>query len=295
MRCACIDIGSNTTRLLVVEPTRHGLATVRQERVFLPLSGIDRGGVARRRAGALIRAVERLAALAASDGVAAGSVQAVATQALRVLPDDQREQLLAQLSAAAGAGVELLSTEREAELAFRGATAGADPRSGPVAVVDVGGGSTEVVVGVPGAVPLWWYSAPLGSRGLTERCLPSDPPTASELGAAAAVATEQLAPATAAPAVERVLTVGGGTQSLARLLDGRPADERLLGDALRMLTTAGSRTIAARHDIDDRRARTLPAALVLLVAAVAPLGRPVEPGAGGVREGLLLERLAREQ
>lgn len=292
MRCACIDIGSNTTRLLVAEPAPHGLLTIRQERVFLPLSGIERGGVARRRAGTLIRAVERLAALAVADGVGPGNVQAVATQALRTLPDRLRDQVLEQIAAAAGAAVELLSAEREAELAFRGATAGADPRSGPIAVVDVGGGSTEVVVGWPGAAPLWWYSVPLGSHGLTERCLVDDPPGTEQLARAAAVAAERLAPASAAPAADRVLTVGGGTQSLARLLDGRPADEQALAGLLRSLTAAGSTTIAVRHGIDERRARTLPAALILLAAAIAPLGRPAEPGAGGVREGLLLERLA---
>lgn len=291
MRCACIDIGSNTTRLLVAEAAEPGLLAIRQERVFLPLGGIERGGVARRRAGALIRAVERLAALAAADGVAPAGIQAVATQALRALPDHRRERILAQLSAAAGAEVELLSAEREAELAFRGATAGADPRAGAVAVVDVGGGSTEIVIGVPGRVPLWWHSAPLGSRGLTERCLPDDPPAPEQLAQAAVLAAEQLAAATAAPVAGRVLTVGSGTQSLARLLDGRPADERALTTALRLLTAAESARIAERYDIDQRRARTLPAALILLAAAIAPLGLPAEPGAGGVREGLILERL----
>lgn len=295
MRCACIDIGSNTTRLLVAEPGGRGLRTVRQERVFLPLGGIERDPAGSRRAATLVRTVERLAALAAADGVGRGNVRAVATQALRALPAGRREWLLARLGAAAGGEIELLSAEREAELAFRGATAGADPRSGPVAVVDVGGGSTEIVVGCPGIPPSWWCSVPLGSRVLTERCLPDDPPTTAQLEAAAAHAAEGLAAVTVAPAVGRAWTVGGSAQSLGRLLAGAAADAASLAAALRTLTAADAAAVAAAHGLDERRTRTLPAALVLLAAAIAPLGCPLEPGAGGVREGLILELLARDE
>ena len=100
----------------------------------------------------------------------------MATAALRDAPG--RDRLIARLSAAAGVPVEVLSGEEEARLAFAGATA---PLAGngvaTVVVADVGGGSTELAHGAPGAVPGWWASLPIGSGALAESFDGADPPT----------------------------------------------------------------------------------------------------------------------
>lgn len=293
MRLACLDIGSNTTRLLVADadPATGTLVPVMTERVFLPLTGLEAGDArAWQRLGTLEEAVRRLSAQARENGAVA--TVALATQALRAVPDGEREALLGRLSDAAGVPVELLTPAREAALAFAGATAAlpAGAAGAAVGVIDVGGGSTELITGPAGETPAWWCSVPLGSRVLTERHLPSDPPSTIELAAATAVAEAALAPYRPPGTPLRVWTVGGGTQSVSRLLDGRPADRRSLSDALQTVTAAPAIEVAAAHGLDERRTSLLPAALILLRAATAALGRAAEPGAGGVREGAIAER-----
>ncbi|MEI2701796.1 MAG: hypothetical protein V9E83_05260 [Baekduia sp.] len=294
MRGACIDIGSNTTRLLVADVHDGEIEPVSSERVFLPLTGIESGGeLAHRRLGTLLEVVARLAAKARAHGVAEQALIAIATQALRSLPEPESATVVAGLEAAAGTAVELLSPEREAELAFAGSTIGLDARTGPFGVIDIGGGSTELICGDRAGALHWWCSVPVGSRVLTEAHLPSDPPTTHELAAATAAA--ELALGGRRPPLDprRVLTVGGGTQSLARLLGDRPADPRSLTDALQTLTAAPAIEVAAAHGLDEQRTRLLPAALVLLRAATSALGQPALPGGGGVREGALYEAAGR--
>ena len=292
MIAGCIDIGSNTTRLLVAERDSQtgALRAVHKERVFLPLTGVEDGDpVALRRLGTLEVIVSRLAGDARACGVAPGQLRAVATQALRSVPEPERGEVLRRLSDAAGVAVELLSPDQEAQLAFAGATACVDRRCSSVGVIDVGGGSTELIIGAPGQVPTWWCSIPLGSRVLTERFLHTDPPTEAELRGAETAARTALADGSPPEMPLRVWTVGGGTQSLATLLGGRPADSSTLADTIATLTAAPAIEVAAAHGLDELRTRMLPAALVLLRAAVDLLGRPAEPGAGGAREGIVIE------
>lgn len=298
MRYGCIDIGSNTTRLLIADVPSGGspvLTPVLARRVFLPLTGMEQAApVALRRLRALDGIVGKLTQEAAAAGVAPSNLGVVATQALRSLPAGDQERVLARLADAAGTSVELLSSEREAALAFRGATACADTRAHAVGVIDVGGGSTELIVGRPGESPSWWCSVPLGSRVLTERCLPSDPPTARQLEAAAELVATALAPHRPPERPARAWTVGGGTQSLARLLGGRPAEPVTLADTLTTLTAAPAIEVAAAHGLDELRTRMLPAALVLLRAATACLGCSAEPGDGGVREAVIWDLASRD-
>ena len=81
-----------------------------------------------------------------------------------------------------GAVAEVITGTEEAELSFSGAVDELDPAAGPFVVVDLGGGSTEVVLGTDTVVAS--YSADIGCVRLTERCLHSDPPTAAEVAAA---------------------------------------------------------------------------------------------------------------
>src|SRR2546429_1686901 len=92
-------------------------------------------------------------------------------------------ELIAALEQATGLRVQPLSEEDEAEHGFVGALSRTQVDAVPVAVCDVGGGSTQIAVGTASA-PSWLRSVPLGSLRLTERCLVSDPPTRLELATA---------------------------------------------------------------------------------------------------------------
>jgi exopolyphosphatase/guanosine-5'-triphosphate,3'-diphosphate pyrophosphatase len=291
MRCACIDVGSNTTRLLVAEPDgRGGLREVLARRAFTRLGacrtadgGLDPGRVR-------ATAAEVARQLAEARAAGAGAVQVVGTAALRDAPNGA--QARAVIGAAAGCEVRVLSGEEEARLAFRGATSalggrGAAAAGGPVAVVDVGGGSTEVVCGSAESGPVWLRSLPVGSATMTERWVTGDPPTPAELAdlrAAAAAAFARLE----APAPAAAYAVGGAATSLRRLV-GQDLGAAALARALELLCAAPVAHTARRHTLHPLRVRMLPAALVLLEAAGTALDAPLRSGSGGLREGLMLE------
>src|SRR4051794_38955883 len=175
--CACIDIGSNTTRLLVGECAGATVRPLIQERAFTWLGAGSPVDAAT--ADAVIAALRAQAARAR--GAGAARMRIVATAGLRRAPG--ADALVAELAAAAGAPVGVLSEQEEAALAFRGATAALSRKDGPVAVLDVGGGSSEVAVGEPGAPPRWWASVPLGSA-VVHRVCGGDPPGPAALARA---------------------------------------------------------------------------------------------------------------
>jgi exopolyphosphatase/guanosine-5'-triphosphate,3'-diphosphate pyrophosphatase len=293
VRCACIDIGSNTTRLLVADVVGApgggmALAPVVERRAFTQLGRACQAG------GAVpATAREALAAVVAAQATEARTLgvealRVVATAALR-----RSEDGLATchaLAAAAGAPVELLSERDEARLAFAGATyALADAPDGPLAVVDVGGGSAQIVVGTCDAGAGWSVSLPLGSGDLTAAHLLHDPPDADELTALRDEVEATLTPL-ALPRVERALAVGGSATSLRRLAGAR-LDTSSLERVLATLIAAPAAEVAERLRIARERARLLPAGIVVL-AAVAEWTGPLEIARGGLREGVLHELAA---
>ena len=183
MRCACVDIGTNTTRLLVAEPDgAGGLREVARLRHFLRLRPRPGGALEPETIAQVADAVAAQAHIARGHG--ACRVRVVATAAIRAASNG--DALCAAVRAASGSEVVVLTGEQEARLAFAGATRmlPADP-PGLVGVVDVGGGSSELVAGTVTGGVTWWASFPLGSGVLTERHLRSDPPTPDELDAVA--------------------------------------------------------------------------------------------------------------
>ncbi|MBI5104813.1 MAG: hypothetical protein HZB46_07490 [Solirubrobacterales bacterium] len=282
MRCACVDIGSNTTRLLVAEPDPgHAgvLRVVEAERAFLRLRSADPTPQER---AALAGVVRHQLELARAAGAA--RVRVVGTAALRCAPG-----LAEELAAAAGVAVEVLTGQEEARLAFLGATA-ALPRDGvTVAVVDVGGGSTEIAAGTPGGAVRWWASLPVGSGVVTDAHLPADPPEAAQLERARA-AVEAVVAAAGCPGVDQAWAVGGSATSLRRFV-GEELSAEALDRALAALAVAPSADAAARLGLHAERARLLPAGLLLLGALARALGCPLRVGGGGLREGVVLDLL----
>lgn len=293
VRCACIDIGSNTTRLLVADvvvgaSAGAALAPVVERRAFTQLGRACGAGDA-----LPAEAREALAAVVAEQAaearmLGAAALRVVATAALRRSADGLAT--CHALAAAAGAPVELLSEQDEARLAFAGATnALGGAFDGSVAVVDVGGGSAQVVVGTCDAGPTWSVSLPLGSGDLAAVHLRGDPPGAAELAELRTAVEETLA-AVALPPVERAFAVGGSATSMRRLAGPR-LEPPALARALAALVEAPAAETAEQLRIAPERARLLPAGIAVLSAVAARLG-PLEVARGGLREGVLRELAA---
>ncbi len=290
MRLACIDIGTNTTRLLVAEPHGAGLRPIQGWRAFTrPANGWVPGGELPPEVIAFLAGeVARQLSIARAAG--AERVRAVGTAIVRDAAN--RQELVEAIRASCGLDVEVLTHEREARLAFLGASRTlSEPVSGAVGVVDVGGGSSELAVGSADGVAHWWASVPLGSATVTERWLDSDPPTAGELqaaGDAVGEAFDSLEP----PPVELAIAVGGSAVTLGAMAGGE-LGRRSLQRLLATLVASPSPQTAQSLSLDLRRARVLPAAVIVLQRALEVLGCPLRVGSGGVREGVILEELAR--
>jgi exopolyphosphatase / guanosine-5'-triphosphate,3'-diphosphate pyrophosphatase len=209
----------------------------------------------------------------------------VATAAIRRAPN--RGALLAAVRECAGVEVEVLSAEQEARLAFAGATALLDPPpEGTVGVVDVGGGSSELVVGTMRDGVQWIVSLPVGSGVLADRFLHGDPPEAGQLAALRAAAADAFA-GVDGPRPDVAVAVGGSATSLRRLV-GPVLDERSLSEALEAVVSDRAAAVARRFDLDAERVRLLPAGLAILEEAARTFAVPLTLALGGLREGVVL-------
>jgi exopolyphosphatase/guanosine-5'-triphosphate,3'-diphosphate pyrophosphatase len=227
MRVAAIDCGTNSIRLLIADVTDAGLVDVaRVMRVVRLGEGVDVTG--RLAPGAIERtwsAVEDYAAQIRQAG--AERVRMVATSASR--DAENADEFTAGVVQRLGTPPEVISGDEEARLSFAGAVSVLEV-PGRVAVVDIGGGSTEFVVGhhqVEAAV-----SEDVGCVRMTERHLRSDPPTAAEIAAATAdidAAIVHALTATAFDSVDRIVGLAGSVTTVAALAMGLPEyDSRLI-------------------------------------------------------------------
>jgi exopolyphosphatase/guanosine-5'-triphosphate,3'-diphosphate pyrophosphatase len=207
-RVAAIDQGTNSTRLLVLEP-RSGADPVEISRdmVITRLGqGVDRTG--RFDPAAIQRAIDVIARYARrAGGLHAERIGIGATSAVRDAAD--RDDFLTRVRAATGIDAEVIDGDREAALSFLGGTRGLERASGPFLLVDVGGGSTEFVFGKEPEVVECAISAQIGSVRLTERIRPADPPTGADLRRFEDLVLAQLTE------IERTVPVGEGRSMIA--------------------------------------------------------------------------------
>ena len=185
--CAAIDIGSNTTRLLVAEPVDGQLKKTMEQRAYTRIGkAVDREGAIEpakvEEVGEVVATQLRLAR-----ELGAKEIRAVATAAIREATNG--EAVAEAIGHAAGIPIEILSEQEEGRLSFIGATKTlGHPVEGLIGVVDVGGGSTEVILGsVRGGAEevLSWR---VGSGALADELIASDPPSAAEIAPAASSA-----------------------------------------------------------------------------------------------------------
>lgn len=207
-RVAGIDCGTNSIRLLVadVDPATGALVDVERTMEVVRLGqGVDRTGrIAPEALERALAATRRYATRCTELGVEA--IRYVATSATR--DAENRREFVDGVRTAIGVEPEVIDGAEEARLSFRGATGVLGSRHpGPLLVVDLGGGSTELVLGTD--APVASYSMDVGCVRMTERHLHSDPPTTSEIAAAAADVRAALDAASAMVPLERTVTLVG--------------------------------------------------------------------------------------
>ena len=287
MICACIDIGSNTTRLLVADAGSGQLRELVNQRAFTRIGKSLRNGgntIPAKKIAETAEVVRTQAAVAREVG--AERLVAVATAAIRQAAN--RDELRDAVSEAGGMDLDVLSGEEEARLAFVGATRTLlQPAEGTIAVIDVGGGSSELAVGEPDGRMGWSASFRIGSGFLADSYLRSDPPGIDELEKVrthVAGVLEGLDP----PPADSAVAVGGTATSLRRLL-GAELSHETLERGIRVLSSTPIEEIAVRFELDAERVRLLPAGILILEALSDLIGLPLKIARGGLREGVLLE------
>ena len=277
-----IDVGSNTVRLVVEDGGRQVIS--RREMLHLGAEVELHDSIPR----------AKLAAAALLVGSYADAARAAGVVDLAVLitsPGRQAangNELLAVLASAADCPTRILSAAEEAQLGFLGALAVAAPSGRRrVAVVDVGGGSAQVVVGTRRGGPEWLRSIDLGSQRLTSRMLGGDPPGHAAIGAARAEASRYL-DEFEPPESSLALAVGGSARALKRIVGATLGSEEL-EEALTVLAEMPAAEVVSRFEIDADRIGTLTAGAAILAELQACLVTPLRVVRGGVREGALLE------
>jgi exopolyphosphatase/guanosine-5'-triphosphate,3'-diphosphate pyrophosphatase len=283
-----VDVGANTVRLQV----SRGKEILVREKAMLRLGeAIERWGripdekldetaavVARFAAEAHRHGVQRLEVLVTSPGRQAAN----------------GEELVGRLAAAAGAPARVLDATEEGRLGFLGATATTrGPSKQLIAVVDVGGGSAQIVVGTRRNGPAWARSLDIGSMRLTSRMGFSDPPGAEALATARAEVV-RLLEGVVPPLPQAAIAVGGSARAI-RSIVGPDLGAEELERVLDLLARLPAAKVVARYGVEPDRVPTLPAGAVILAAIRERLAVPLRVGRGGVREGALLELVSRRE
>jgi len=288
---AAIDLGSTSVHLLVARPERTGLVVVHDESAFLGLgAAVDGpgslGATGRDTLGiAVATYVERAREMGAPHPIVMG------TEPLRRLSDATR--IVAEVSARTGEPLAVLEHEEEALLTLVGLTAGRAVRS-DLLVVDIGGGSSELVEIGPGRLAQA-AGVQVGAGRLTRRIVDRDPPTREHFAELRLAADEAFDWSPTRPPTE-VVFVGGTATNLLKLLRraGNPdRDDRLdrvaLGLAREVVTSGPAEMLGATYGLREARIRLLAAGAAIIETILdrvgAEAGRVVDTG---IREGAII-------
>ncbi|HEY0391368.1 MAG TPA: hypothetical protein VGC63_06635 [Solirubrobacterales bacterium] len=274
--------------MLVAEPMDGQLKKVMEQRAYTRINkALDSdGGIVGEKIDQVCEVVATQVRLAKETG--AEEIRAVATAAVREASNG--EAVAEAIGEAAGVPVEILSDEEEGRLSFIGATKTlGHPVDGKVGVVDVGGGSTEVILGtVPGGASkvLSWR---VGSGVLADELISSDPPSAAEIRKV----RDRIDDIFAGVEIEhpaQAVAVGGSATSLRRLV-GAVLEYETLERGVRVLCGDPAAEVARRYELDPERVRILATGVLLLEKVSELLGQSLQIGKGGLREGVVLDML----
>jgi exopolyphosphatase / guanosine-5'-triphosphate,3'-diphosphate pyrophosphatase len=287
-RLAGVDIGTNSVRLLVADVDGHDPAdariTILDRRMRITRLGQSVNATRRLQPDAIERTVAVLREYrAAMDEHGATALRATATSAARDATN--RDDFFGPATDALGVEPELLSGDEEARLSFLGATAELGNEPPPYLVVDIGGGSTEFVLGT--SKPEGLVSVDIGCVRVTEQFLASDPPSPEELSAAVSVVRDHLADvARELPGISEARTLVGlaGTiTTVAAIEQGLPEYDRERIHHFRLAKTAAEdvfRTLALepadvrRHNpgLEPGRVDVIVGGVIVLVSILRAFG-----------------------
>lgn len=229
-RVAAIDCGTNSVRLLIADRGANGLVEV-DRRLHLTRLGQGVDATGEFHPEALQRTLDAVADFAATIATArVDAVRMVATSAARDAAN--REAFFSGVRERLGVDAEIISGGEEAWLSFRGALTAIPDAAAPALIMDIGGGSTELVVGAPtssGPAIESGLSLDIGSVRVRERFLAADPPTSEQVAAAAAHVDALLDGSGVDFSVVRTwIGVGGTVTSLSALHQQLPAYDRAM-------------------------------------------------------------------
>jgi exopolyphosphatase/guanosine-5'-triphosphate,3'-diphosphate pyrophosphatase len=301
MRVATVDIGTNTTLLLIAEGSGPGDVKVLCERAEITRLGRGIGGDGRLGKDGIERtlaALEEYGSLCREQGA---KVAAIGTEALRRAPN--AADFLGPAGQALGVPIEVIAGDREAALSHR-ATATSFPveAAGTMVVIDIGGGSTEVIRSEGGAVQ-FRRSLPLGSVRLTEQHVRSDPAAPAEVAAMTGAVRQALAGVPLAGA-GALVGVAGTVTSLAAMAQSLASYDPALVHGYHLTVATLERqaaglaasTQAERErlpGLDPRRADVILAGATILLEIARAAALPhVLVSDRGIRWGLLFEMLS---
>jgi exopolyphosphatase/guanosine-5'-triphosphate,3'-diphosphate pyrophosphatase len=302
VRVAVVDLGTNSTRLLVADVEDGRVRTLDRRTVVTRLGeGVDASG--RLSAAAIERVLDAVAGFRESiDAHDAERIVAVATSAVR--DAENGDELRGALRERFGVNARTISGDEEARLTFLGATSGRPAEGAETLVLDIGGGSTEFVIGRPGHAPDFHVSTRLGSVRQTERHLPDDPPPPAGLAALRAEVRETIAaevPQALRAETGSGIAVAGTATSLAAIDQSlAPYDpERVHGYVLersacaRMLEMLAALPLAERREVTGLhpdRAPTIVAGAAILVEGMDAFGLDrIEVSEADILQGAALE------
>ena len=289
MLCAAIDIGSNTTRVLVAEPVDGQLKMVMEQRAYTRINkALDpSGAIFPEKVAEVSEVVATQVRLARELG--AEVIRSVATAAVREAPNG--EMAARAIAGASGVPVDILSEEQEGRLSFIGATKTlGHPVEGRIGVVDVGGGSTEVILGTVSGGVERVRSWRVGSGVLADELIASDPPSAAEIRKVRD-RIEDIFQGVEIEHPAQAVAVGGSATSMRRLV-GAVLEYETLERGIRVLSGAPAVEVGRRFELDPQRVRILATGVLVLEKLSELLGQPLQIGKGGLREGVILDLLS---
>ncbi len=309
-RLAAIDVGTNSIRLIIAEARTDGTYRVIDDEKEISRLGEGADESGNLGAEPMRRSTEAIARLKEiAEGYGVRELRVVATSAVREANNGQ--VMVAMVRERAGVDLEIISGDEEARLAYRSAAQAFDLRGEPVAVVDVGGGSTEIVIAMDGVIEQAW-SLPLGAVRLTERFGPCEDSKGRQFDDMRSFIKDELReclPKLIAP-VQLVCGSGGTFTNLARIslrqmtpvrggemlpfaTQGHEMQRDEVKRILRRLSRLTVRDRANVPGLSPERADIIVAGIAIVDRVMKRLRvNRMRVNDGGVRDGLLLDMAA---
>lgn len=286
---AAIDVGSNSVHLLVASVDGGRPVELHDESVLLGLGAVVdmEGRIPEVTGRAILAALTDYVAVARDAG--AEWVTLLATEPLRRASN--RRQFQASVLEATGLPLEVLSHEEEAELTVL-SVLGGEPPTRPMLVLDIGGGSSEVVLLGPGVDPVIGV-LPVGSARLTAAHIERDPPDRDEIEALRSEAHHLLSGMPAGHPQQGTVVGGSGTNLVRMTSDGARSDQVIdkerIAEALTKVTTYPSTELMEMYGLRERRVVQMAAGASLIEATLDCYGlERMDASDRSLREGAIL-------